>query len=62
MSPTLRGVHWILTTPFDQDGRIDEQSLRRLIDDARVRHPGASIDPVTREELFALIERVQPTP
>lgn len=31
-SPTIRGVVPILVTPFDEAGRIDEPSLRRLID------------------------------
>lgn len=31
-SPTIRGVVPILVTPFDEGGRIDEPSLRRLID------------------------------
>ncbi|MEZ4617968.1 MAG: dihydrodipicolinate synthase family protein [Caldilineaceae bacterium] len=28
----MRGVYPILVTPFDEAGRIDEESLRRLID------------------------------
>lgn len=41
---------------------LRKETLKRrgLIADARVRHPGASIDQVTRAELFALIDRVQP--
>ena len=31
-SQTMRGVYPILVTPFHEDGRIDEESLRRLID------------------------------
>lgn len=29
---TMRGVYPILVTPFYEDGRIDEESLRRLVD------------------------------
>jgi 4-hydroxy-tetrahydrodipicolinate synthase len=30
--PSIRGVVPILVTPFDEDGRIDEASLKRLVD------------------------------
>lgn len=29
---TMQGVFPILITPFDEKGRIDEDSMRRLID------------------------------
>lgn len=32
VQPTFRGVYPILVTPFDERGRIDEESLARLVD------------------------------
>src|SRR5690348_13206987 len=32
VEPAFRGVYPILVTPFDEHGRIDEESLARLVD------------------------------
>jgi len=51
----MRGVYPILVTPFDEAGRIDEESLRRLIDfnlDAGVHGLGVALG----SEIFKLSE------
>ena len=51
----MRGVYPILVTPFDETGRIDEESLRRLIDfnlDAGVHGLGVALG----SEIFKLAE------
>ena len=45
-SSPMRGVYPILVTPFDEDSRIDEESLRRLIEfnlDAGVHGLGVAL-------------------
>ena len=51
----MRGVYPILVTPFDEDSRIDEESLRRLIDfnlDAGVHGLGVALG----SEVYKLTE------
>lgn len=59
---TMQGVYPILVTPFDEAGRIDEESLRRLIDfnvDAGIHGLGVALG----SEVYKLneAERVQMT-
>ena len=52
---TMQGVYPILVTPFDEDSRLDEQSLRRLIDfnlDAGVHGLGVALG----SEVYKLTE------
>jgi 4-hydroxy-tetrahydrodipicolinate synthase len=52
---TMRGVFPILITPFDEDGRIDEESLRRLVEfnvEAGVHGLGVALG----SEIFKLSE------
>ena len=53
MSEAIRGILPIVYTPFDADGRVDEEDLERLVDYMVEQHFIARAMPI--EDLFVPI-------
>lgn len=56
MTERWRGIFTILLTPFDEDGSLDEESLRREVDFAIAAGAHGIVTPVNTSEFFLLAD------